>query len=71
MTYERTFRHVAHAEISAREATGWCVVATLADCHHGHHGVMMELVEGWESVGDAAVDLVEDGKPDGNAEFMS
>ena len=60
MTIERIFRHVAHADIPAYEATGWRVVATLADCHHGVHGVMMELVEGWESRGDAAVAMVEE-----------
>ena len=57
---DRTFRHVAYDNIAAFEATGWRVVADFADCHHGAHAVMMELVAPVESLGDAALRALEE-----------
>ena len=42
---DRQYRHIPKDDIRAYEATGWRVVADFADCHHGAHAVMMELVE--------------------------
>ncbi len=36
-----TYRYVPHHLIEQYEADGWEVVNDMADCHHGHHSVLM------------------------------
>ena len=39
----RYFHFARHQRIAALRAKGWRVLWDLSGCHHGDHGVMMEL----------------------------